>query len=543
MKSRASISIAMTLCASLISFPLAAQGGNNLSSAPREYTLEVLPGPPGLTGLANANSINDLGWVTGLSNPSTDTYDRAVLWRNGQPTDLGTLGGYNSAGPQNNRNDIGWVVGTSETLEKDPYHENFGGFGVGCSAHTKPHCAPLTQISKGYLWRSTTNTMIALPPLPGGNNSFGVGANNQEMFGYSETGVMDKSCPSPQVFRFEGVVWSLGSDGTPFVSRRLSPVADDTVSFGLGINEDGDIVGGGGPCAAFETHAVLWKNDGSVIELGNLGGATNVAIAINNQGQVVGNSVLPDGVTTHAFLWEEGSAMQDLGTLPGDVQSTASAINDSGEVVGTSYDSAGNSRGFHWQGGVMTDLSALPSVSRLVQVSAGDINSSGEIAIVANDPSVSDPNDPTGFLQIAAALIPVGRTPAAIPAHSTSPNAEASGTGVVSGPNVTVSPTRLYFHCVWEWHNCPPPPATVTLTNVGSTILSITRIYTSSALYAFSQTNNCGSSLAAGKSCTISVKFNPKVGSYFYGAVIISDNGGGSPQQVQLNGTTLKGFP
>jgi probable HAF family extracellular repeat protein len=153
-----------------------------------------------------------------------------------------------------------------------------------------------------------------------------------------------------------------------------------------------------------------------VIDLGNLGGATNAAIAINNQGQVVGNSVLSDGLTFHAFLWEEGSGMQDLGTLPGDVQSNASAINDSGEVVGTSYDSAGNSRGFHWQGGVMTDLSALPAVSRvqLQEVGANDINSRGEIALVANDPTIIDPKtglpfiDPsTGLpLQIAAVLIP-----------------------------------------------------------------------------------------------------------------------------------------
>ena len=191
----------------------------------------------------------------------------------------------------------------------------------------------------------------------------------------------------------------------------------------------------------------------------------------------------------------------------------------------------------------MTNISALPAVSQLVGVSANDINSRGEIPIAANDPNISDPNDPTGFLQIAAVLIPVGGAPAVIPAHSTSPTAAASGTGVVSGPNVTVSPTALYFHCVWEWHNCPPPPRTVTLTNVGGTILSITSINLSSAYRAFSETNNCGSSLAAGKSCSITVKFNVPVGQTFYGTVSISDNGGGSPQQVRLIGTTIKGFP
>ena len=414
MKPRALISIAMILFVwLLVSFPLAAQEGNKLSAAPRKYTLQVLPGPPGLTGLGNAVTINDRGWVTGLSNPSDDSYDTAVLWRHGQATNLGNLAGkpgYNSAPGNNNINDTGWVVGGSETGVDDPNYENFGQF---TCLPTVIHCAP--NIIEGFLWQSTTNTMIALPslvppqPEGGGNNSVALGANNQEIIGYAENGVYDPTnCVSPQVYHYEGVVWKLGPDGTPFVSRRLSPVADDTVSAAIGINEGGDIVGASAPCGFgfIPTHAVLWKKDGSVIDLGNLGGATTLPSAINNQGQVVGNSVLSDDLTPRAFLWQEGSGMQDLGALPGDDQSGASAINDSGEVVGVSCNSAtGNCRSFHWQRGVMTDISALPAVSRLLGVTANDINSRGEIAIAANDPTVTDPS--TGSpLQIPAVLIP-----------------------------------------------------------------------------------------------------------------------------------------
>lgn len=421
MKSRVLISIAMTLCASLVSFPLAAQQGNNLSSAPREYTLQVLRGPPGLTGAANANSINDQGWVTGISNPPDDTYDRAILWRDGQPTDLGTLGGISSHGPGNNRNDTGWVVGASEIQEPDPNQQNPENF----CAFFCPGSTCGTQICKGFLWQSKTNKMIPLPPLPGGKNSFGAGANNETIYGFAEYGPEDTNdCVAPQVFRFEGVVWSLGSDGEPFVSRRLRPFVDDTVppemrdtvSAGMGINEVGDIVGTSGLCAppnggfGIGQHAVLWKKDGRVINLGNLGGVTgNVAVAINNLGQVVGNSDLPGDPGPHAFLWEEASGMQDLGTLPGDVYSGASAINDSGEVIGLSCNVTAmglTCRSFHWQRGVMTDVSALPAVSNLLGVTANDINSRGEIPIAANDPNFSDPSDPTGFLQIAAVLIP-----------------------------------------------------------------------------------------------------------------------------------------
>jgi len=44
---------------------------------------------------------------------------------------------------------------------------------------------------------------------------------------------------------------------------------------------------------------------------------------------------------SHAFLWQNG-VMTDLGTL--DFSSAASAINDSGQVVGSSRDASGNCR-------------------------------------------------------------------------------------------------------------------------------------------------------------------------------------------------------
>src|SRR5205807_6732065 len=116
--------------------------------------------------------------------------------------DLGTLGGYNSAVPFANKNEIGWMVGTSETPDSDPYQENFCQFNCPSS-----NCLPLNQICKGFLWRRKTNEMIALPPLPGGNNSYGTGANNrQEIVGMAENGVKDPNCVTPQVFDFVGVV-------------------------------------------------------------------------------------------------------------------------------------------------------------------------------------------------------------------------------------------------------------------------------------------------------------------------------------------------
>lgn len=82
------------------------------------------------------------------------------------------------------------------------------------------------------------------------------------------------------------------------------------------------------------------------------------------------------------------------------------------------------------------------------------------------------------------------------------------------------------------------PPKTVTLTNVGTTALAITSISIAGADFGdFSQSNNCGTAVGAGKSCTITVRFIPTATGPRIAALSLADNGGGSPQRVALSGT------
>jgi dienelactone hydrolase len=110
-----------------------------------------------------------------------------------------------------------------------------------------------------------------------------------------------------------------------------------------------------------------------------------------------------------------------------------------------------------------------------------------------------------------------------------------SVTGI--GTVVKLNPTSLSFDCGYGHGNCPPPPQTTTLTNTGSTPLTINSITITGQ---FSETNNCPPTLEANQFCTITVSFQPPGYGTFHGAVSVSDNGGGSPQQVALTGTKYR---
>lgn len=101
---------------------------------------------------------------------------------------------------------------------------------------------------------------------------------------------------------------------------------------------------------------------------------------------------------------------------------------------------------------------------------------------------------------------------------------------------VTLSPTSLAFGN--QTAGVASAPRVVTLTNSGGSILTISGITITGTNPAdFSQTNNCGASVNAGGSCSISVVFTPASAASFSASVSIADNASGSPQTVPLTGT------
>ena len=347
---------------------------------PRHYKIIDL-GTLGGT-YSDAYGINDAGVVSGGAATLSQTNglaQTAFLWYNGKMKNLGTLGGSacplcsSEAGGPNAEGESALL---SETALKDPNGEDFCGFGT--------HLQCLAAI-----WKN--GKMTALRNLPGGHNSQAYGINNRgQVIGFAENGIFDSTCTVPsQVIRYEAAIWE--PDG---YVKELDPLPGDTVSFAFGINNYGDIVGVSGSCSDVSLppnatpggpHAVLWRRDGSVTNLGSLPGGVmnNVAGSINDRGQVAGTSVLKDG-TVHSYLWTRKSGMKDIGSFPGAVVTVTpccGSINNSGEAVGFSVDGAtGNLRAFIWRKGVMTDLNSLiRGNSPLYLLMAQVINARGEI--------------------------------------------------------------------------------------------------------------------------------------------------------------------
>ena len=114
----------------------------------------------------------------------------------------------------------------------------------------------------------------------------------------------------------------------------------------------------------------------------------------------------------------------------------------------------------------------------------------------------------------------------------------SGGSLSVGSPNAALSTTTLTFGN--EVVGTTSQPLTLTLTNSGTAGLSIANIAASAN---FDQTNNCGSTLASGTNCTITVTFTPSVTGQLKGTISINDTAAGSPQMASLGGTGVMGGP
>ena len=306
--------IMLRRCAMVLSVASLVFSGVDLVAAATLYTVTDLGG-------GEAYGINANGQVVGQN-----AVGHAFFYNKGTITDLGTLGGSYSFAL--GINDSGRVVG---------WADNSG------------------NVSQAFLYSG--GTLSALGALGGGAQ--GISAAGQIVGWSNDPNGVPRACRYSDGAAIELGVFSTGS-----------------YSYALDINDTGQVVGYGD---AGGEHAFLYEN-GAMTGLGVQSGA---AQKINSRGQVAGGQYFSDTVW-HAFLFTDGTAA-DLGTLGGP-KSWAYGINTGRQIVGSADTATGVEHAFLNSNARMTDLNSLISSGWTLQ-QATAINDSGQIVGYGVNPS------------------------------------------------------------------------------------------------------------------------------------------------------------
>jgi len=256
---------------------------------------------------------------------------------------------------------------------------------------------------------------ISILSTLGGTQGQAYGINNKGWIA-GDANLPGDQTEHPTVWRDGGVITDLGTLGGPNGAAGFPFKNDRGLIAGFAQTATSDPLGenwniyctyqesGGPPCDGTNliNGGFLWV-DGVKTRLQTLGGNNSTAATVNNWGQVVGwaetstvdpSCVAPQVLDFEAVIWTPwNQQIHELQPFPGDVVSGALAINDFGQVVGTSGNCAPVSPaiGAHavlWQNGSVISLGSLGGVFTNV---AYDINNRGQVV------GVSDlPGDTTG---------------------------------------------------------------------------------------------------------------------------------------------------
>ena len=139
----------------------------------------------------------------------------------------------------------------------------------------------------------------------------------------------------------------------------------------------------------------------TVTNIGTLGGPSSSANDINNLGQVVGGSVTAEG-DSRGFLYHNGT-LTNLGTPPGLGATNARSINDAGDIAvnATSSDNQSVQRAFIYPNGVYQDLGTLSGGS---EINATSIANGGFVTGNGNAAG----SDRRAFLHVGGSTITLG---------------------------------------------------------------------------------------------------------------------------------------
>ena len=203
---------------------------------------------------------------------------------------------------------------------------------------------------RGFVWHDGEYSL--LEPLPGYESSYASAINSANWIAGTSILCAPERCTGE--FELRATLWRPSGTGYVAVDLGLpSAPAEDSVA--IGINDGGQIVGRSNTIGPAFATGFQWDDEDVTLLNPLPGGDVAVPNDINSQGQAVGFSrdFSDSGTGDTAVLWENGTTSV---LFPGG----ASAINDSGQIVGSSGEFP-NFKPILWENGITTELPAPPS--------------------------------------------------------------------------------------------------------------------------------------------------------------------------------------
>ncbi|MDQ6619447.1 MAG: hypothetical protein M3Z31_07080 [Pseudomonadota bacterium] len=282
-------------------------------------------------------AINARGQIAGWADTDAAgaAHRHAFLYSNGTLTNLGANGGTQSFGYA--VNDLGQVVGAS----------NGAGF------------------SQLHAVLFSSGATLDLNSALGGSisNAYAINTRGDIAGGFTSGG-------AAHAFRYLASNTSISDLGT----------FGGTTGQAYGINVFGEVTGFA-HTPSQDAHAFRYDNRG-LTDLGTLGGSSSIGRAISASGHVVGETYLAGNIGPRAFL-QDGTAMVDIGTLGGTV-GRALAVNAADTIVGESTNAQGALHAFAYAVGSMIDLNSITSgLGGATLTTASAVNDSGQIVAMS----------------------------------------------------------------------------------------------------------------------------------------------------------------
>ena len=337
------------------SSPLPPSAAPRLAAAPHTAVRGITDlgtfGFPGAFGF----EINDAGEIAarGETGPPNALSTRAVYWSaHTGPIDLGTLGGAQS--DTRALNDHGMVVGLAMKPgdvfpQRHPTLWTVRPHGVTAAeigAFVNGQAEDVSERGVVVGWSSATvngpptafrwtekGGIVTIPPVAGPRSQAAGIDEAGDVVGSSTVAASPPFVDHAVVWWRDGSVTDIGTMGGNTTARS--------------INDVGEVAGFGSPCPACQPHAFYWSAATGIVDLGTFGGFRSFAFEIDNRGRVTGFYETPGNVR-HAFVWTLAGGKVDLPTLGGASSSTGN-INGRGQLTGFAQDGSGVNHAVIWQ--------------------------------------------------------------------------------------------------------------------------------------------------------------------------------------------------